>query len=148
MIDLPKDTCDDVFEGEISRSSVIKTRYEFENGTIKEKFFIALSRSPENNPLVFVVTTSNPEFFDKHPEFNRDIIRITAGSLDYFPLDTIIDCRSVLKIPRDTLKNNFHSNDLKFCGNLPSDLISKIESIIKYSRHIARKDKKLILGKY
>lgn len=147
MLKIPAKISDDFFDSHIKRGTIIRTLYKFEN-TPKEvyKYFILVSQNVTDNPLVFVITTSNIGFYLKHPSFNNDAISIVANTLPCFPLDTVLDCRLIYPLNRDVLKGNFQVNVLEFCGELPKHLIERVDDVIKSSRHISIKNKKLILG--
>jgi hypothetical protein len=51
-------------------------------------------------------------------------------------------------LSRQTLKENFRKQILEFCGELPEQLIQRIDDVVKTSKHISTKHKKLILGDY
>ena len=91
------------------------------------------------------MTTSKTDFFNKYPNYNKDIIRILPGELNYFTKETIIDCRVVYKISREDLKNNFRNNILGFIGELPSDKLQSIDRIVEQSFFISKEDKDIIL---
>lgn len=146
MVKVPNGICDDVFDKEFKRGSVIRTRIRFSSGTERHKFFIILNRNPQKDPTLIFLTTSKTDFFNKYPNYNKDIIRILPGELSYFTKETIIDCRVVYKISREDLKSNFRNNILGFIGELPSDKLQSIDRIVEQSFFISKEDKDIILG--
>jgi len=147
MIDVPKNAYNQVIESGITRGCVIRTLYQFGEEDRKFKYFVSIGNTPSNDPLFFVITTSKPAFFDKHPQYEQDIVRIPKGVFDFFPEETILDCKRVFRHTKDALKESFENKDLKFCGYLTDDYVSKIDEIIKKSRHIPLKDKKCIFDR-
>lgn len=146
MVDLSIGLSDNLFDGSIKRGAIIRTKYKFESGKERYKYFIAISRDVTNDPLIFIITTSKTDFYHKNPVFNNDIVGIQGKSFPSFPSDTVLDCRQIYPLSRKTLKENFRKQILEFCGELPNDLIQRIDEIIKDSKHISPKYKKLILG--
>ena len=146
MVDLPMGLSDNLFDGSIKRGAIIRTKYKFESGKESYKFFIAISRNLKSDPLIFIITTSKIDFYHKNPVFNNDIVGIQGKSLPSFPIDTVLDCRQIYPLSRQTLKENFYKQILEFCGELPADLIQRIDEIVKGSKHISIKHKKFILG--
>ena len=146
MVDLPAGLSDNLFDDFIKRGAIIRTKYKFENGKESYKYFIAVSRDLTSDPLIFIITTSKIDFYHKNPVFNNDIVGIQGQSLPYFPVDTVLDCRQIYPLSRQTLKENFQKQILEFCGELPDQLIQRIDDIVKASKHISTKHKKLILG--
>lgn len=147
MIDIPDDVCNDAFDKELKRGSVVKTLFRFPDGTEKFKHLIILNSDIAKDPIVFVLTTSQLDFYDKHPQFNRDIIRIPAQKIKFFPKETVINCREAADLPMRVIKSNFVKNRLRFEGDLPTDILQDIDDIISNSFYISPAYKKLILGK-
>ena len=146
MIEFPKDVYNNVFDGEIKRGTVVKTGLICHDGVERPHFYITVSYYTDSDPLVFVVSTSSLDFYNLHPEFNKDIIRVSANEIAFFPVDTIIDCRKIFKIAKEKLKSSYYDNTLRFSGELPNDYLRKIDKIIKQTRFIPKNDKRLILG--
>ena len=146
MIDVPKEVSNDVFDKEIKRGSILKTLFLCHDGREKPKYYIIVSSSKEADPLIFVISTSQLDFYNRNPRFNTEILRISVGLIDCFSLDTIIDCTRVYRMPRWKLKKNYQENILRFCGELSTGYLSQIDNIIKKSRLISNRNKKLILG--
>ena len=147
MIDLPEHLINSVFDEEIKRGSVVKTFYLFKGDKEeREKFIIILNHDITKDPFACVFTTIKDKFIKNNPQFANEMIHIPSGTFDYFPLDTIIKCDNVEKIPKELLKKNFCNNRLKFVGNLPKDIVTKISDIILKSYYIAPSDKRLVLG--
>ena len=146
MVDLPVGLSDNLFDSLIKRGAIIRTKYKFESGEERYKYFIAISRDLTNDPLIFIIMTSKIDFYHKNPIFNNDIVGIQGKSLPSFPVDTVLDCRQIFPLSRQTLKENFRKQVLEFCSELPNDLIQRIDGIVKASKHISPKYKKLILG--
>lgn len=146
MIDLPKDLTDGLFDSKLERGSVVRTLFRCSNQKEKYKYFVILNKDLSSDSLIFVLTTSQLEFYAKYPHFNKDIVRIQSSVVDFFPKETIINCREVHQIPKEKLKVNFQNGTLEFAGNLPSNILAEVDAIIKQSFYISKDNKKLILG--
>lgn len=146
MIKLPTSISDSHFDQQFKRGIVIKTPVRFKDGRERYKYIIVLNHDISKDPIVFVFTTSQLEFYDKNPHFNKDIIRIKAGLINFFSKETIINCREIHKITKDKLKENFSNNILNIEGELPAQMLVDIDKIIEKSFFISSIDKELILG--
>ena len=60
-------------------------------GQSKAKFLIILSASPHDDPIVYILTTSQKPKHLAHPAPD-DLLHLSPGSYDCFDLDTLIDC--------------------------------------------------------
>ena len=146
MIDLPDKYCSNLFDENLKRGSVVRTRFCGNDG--KEKFhrFVVLNNNILQDTLFCVTTTSKLDFYNKHPNYNRDIIRLPAGHLSFFPKETIIDCRSIYTFQKNNLKKNFQTAVLDFAGILPAELLKQIDEIVTQSYFIAKRDKVMVIG--
>lgn len=73
----------------------------FASGATKAKFLIVVGVDPAHDPALFVVATSQTDFYDRHPNITA-ILRIPVGGVPSFPKATIIDCRELLPHPAAT----------------------------------------------
>ncbi len=147
MVNIPGDICDEIFENtEIKRGTVIRVLSHFPDGSQRYKYFIAVSENVNIEPIIFVITTSNIDFYLKHPNFNNDAISIAANSIPFFQKVTVVDCRQIYQFHKETLKRNFRDNLLQFAGQMPKEFMAKIDEVVKQSKLIAKNQKRLILG--
>lgn len=147
MVKLPASISDPNFDQQFKRGIAVKTLFHSKNDKKKYKYLVILSHDVSKDPVVFVLTTSRTEFYDKNPHFNKDILRIKAGSIDFFPKETIVNCREIHKLSKDRLKESFRNNVLQIEGELPKETMDDIDKIIEKSFFISSVDKELILGK-
>lgn len=147
MIKLPANITDPVFDQHFERGAVVKTLFRCKDGKEKYKYFIILNKDISKGPIVFILTTSQLDFYNKNPHFNSDIIRVLPGTVSFFPKETIINCREVFKITREKLKDNFGNNILQIEGKLPQNILDNIDKVIEKSFLVSLNDKELILGK-
>jgi len=59
--------------------------------------------------------------------------------------DMIIDCRKVRQMSKESLARNWNNHKLDFLGEMPFDIMVKIDNILKRSNLIPRKVKQHIL---
>ena len=137
MIDVPASISDNIFDGELKRGTVIRTQYQFPDGSTRNKYLIVLNQNVSGPTIIFVFTTSRTEFYKKYPQFNLDILALPAGTVPFFAKETVIDCRQVHKLSRDRLKGNFQEGLLQFAGELSFEHLSRIDGIIRRSRFMS-----------
>ena len=143
-MEIPPRISDETFEREFIRGAILSTQMVFESGERKQKFIIVLNKPPVDSESLFFLTTSQTAFYDKHPQV--DHVRISVGGVPCFPLETVIDCREVYQLPRPDLKERYRQGILKFAGNLPAEIMGRIDQIVAASRFISPRHKKIILG--
>ncbi len=146
MIELPDNAYDNIFDNEVKKGCIVSTKIRFPNGDERYKYCVTVSYSSGNNPLVFVLSTSQTDFYDKHPNFNQDVMRFSEKELSCFPKETIINCRELFPVEREKLKRNFQNGILKFIGYLPEHYVEKIDAIIAKSHLLSLKEKRRVLG--
>ena len=143
-MEVPSQAADHIFEAELVRGSVLRTEMQFPNGMKKPKYIIVLNKIPADSTTLLFLTTSQVDFYDRHPKV--DHIRIQANSLPCFPKETIIDCREVWPMDRVILKKRYQQGTLKFDAVLPAAHMEQIDRLVASSRFISLRYKKLILG--
>lgn len=146
MVEFPDHVYNNVFDGEIKKGTIVKTNLLCHDGIERPHYFITLSPDTNNDPLVFVISTTQLKFYNDHPFFNKEIVRIPVGQVECLTLESIIDCRKLTKIARNKLQESYRQGLLIFCGIMPAEIMAQIETIVKESRFIPNNDKKLILG--
>ena len=70
---------------------------KFSDGGSKAKFLVVVSVSAD--PALFVVATSQTDFFDRNPDIAA-IVDIPANTLKTFPKRTILDCRGLQRLSK------------------------------------------------
>lgn len=143
MIKFPPEAFDTVFRNALNRGAIILTEIEFEDIS-KPKFFITLNKDPSLDYIYFFITTSKTSYYDKHPEFKSEIIRIKLGEISCFNVETVIDCREVHSFAKNELMKRFREGKLKFKDNLPNNILNKLDEIINRSKLLSPKIKKII----
>ena len=139
------DVLDKLFEKCFQRGAVLATEMHFHTGISKKKYLIVLNQNPADAETLLFLTTSKIEFFKRSPSF-KDHIIIDAGLLPFFPLDTAINCHGVQCMGRAELKRKYQDRKLEIAGNLPAEIMTRIDQIVAISRNISPRHKKIILG--
>lgn len=145
-MEIPEEICDVVFDqSPIKKGTVIKTDYQF-RGKNHKKYFIVLNKDPQENPLVCVITTSQLDFYIKNSLVSADTLTIAPNYIPCFDKPTVVDCSQIYRLTKEQIKTSFLNKAVTFAGELPEDLIEKIDDIVRSSRLITGVDKKKILG--
>ena len=139
------DVLDKLFEKYFVRGAVLATEMHFHSGVSKKKYLVVLNENPAESETLLFLTTSQLEFFKKHPAF-KDHIIIKAGTVSFFSLETVINCNGVQCMGRIELKKRYQEKKLDIVGNLPAEIMEKINGIVASSRQISLRHKKIILG--
>ena len=142
---VPPEVADKFFEKDFNRGAVLATEMFFSDGTTRKKYLVVLNQHPADSETLLFLTTSKVDFYEKHSGL-LDCIKVEVGTLPFFPLVTIINCRQVQPMPRAELKKRFREGKLIFLGNLPQNILEKIDQIVAASRLISVRHKKAILG--
>lgn len=142
---IPPENLDKFFERYFTRGSVLATEMRFHSGVSKTKYLILLNHDPSESETLFFLTTSQVDFYKKHPSF-KDHIIITPGRFPFFSLETVINCNGVHSIARQELKSRYRERKLNIVGALSADIMARIDQIVAASRNISPRHKKSILG--
>lgn len=134
-----------LFERYFGRGSVLATEMHFYSGVSKKKYLIVLNQNPADSETLLFLTTSQVEFFKRNPSF-KDHILIPAGTVSFFPLETVINCHGVQSMGREELKRRYRERKLDIVGSLPNEIMERIDRIVTASRYISPRHKKAILG--
>ena len=100
-MDIPDGVYDAFFEKyPIKKGTIIRTEYRFINNIVRQKFFIVVNKSPHEDPLVCIITTSQIDFYIKNPQFNCDTLTIAPNLISCFDKVTVVDCRQTYCHPK------------------------------------------------
>jgi hypothetical protein len=114
-------------------------------GQTKAKFIVVLSSSPHDDPIIYILTTSQKDKHARHP-FPEDLKLIKAGSYECFDLDTLIDAGDAgqLDIGREELIALYQSGALAYKGTLTEQDSQELMSKIAASRRVSRRLKQIL----
>ena len=142
---IPPEFSNQAFEAAFKRSSVIKTKQHLSSGIEKDKFLIILNKCTHDEETFVFLSTTQLEFYERNPHFLKDCLKIEANKLEFFPRDTIINCREVQTVQRSDLKKRYQEGLLKFEGELLKEMMDEIDRIVASSRFLSPYQKNIIL---
>lgn len=112
-------------------------------GQSKVKFLIVLSGSPNDDPIVYILTTSQKPKHISHPA-PGDLLHLPPGTYDCFVLDTLIDCGTAgeREVGRKELQALYEAGEVAYKGLLNDDhcatLMQKIGASSRATRRVKR----------
>jgi hypothetical protein len=116
-------------------------------GQTRPKFIVVLSTSSADDPLIFVLTTSEkPKHASApHPE---DFFKIAAGTYGFFPSDTLIDVSEAgeLDIASDQFAALYKSGAVTYKGSLATSDIASLMKMISECPRVPRRFKRVLSG--
>jgi hypothetical protein len=145
---LPPDALKKLFFARLKRGSVLRTRIHFtKTGVTKDKFLVLLNHDDgKGDPLLFFITSSQLAYYEDHPALRSEVVFIERGTLAFFPVKTVVNCREVLSLPRADIEIRAGERLIEVVGDLPGEIVSQIDRIVADSKLISQADKKRILG--
>ena len=116
-------------------------------GRTKPKFIVILSSSSHDDPVIYILTTSEKPKHAGHP-FPADLHRVPAGAYPCFVLDTLIDAGDAgqLEIGRDELSALYANRTLIYKGSLSQSDVTVLTAKIVASRRVSRRVKQILTG--
>jgi len=116
--------------------------FVFEDGTSKDKFFIALNCSMGDKEINLVLPTSKYEKrYENTTHYRMDTVIVEQGESKYFSKKTVIDLKNIHQIK----SNEFNMANINYKGLLEHDVCSKMEDTIKNSILLTKKRIKELL---
>ncbi len=144
-MDFPSGWLDGHFDELLKRGAIIHFRAEIE-GNDRDKFAIVLNGElPASDVHYIFTTTDKPGFYDRHPQFERALIRVPAGAYACFTELTFIPVRNPRVVPVEKLRTQFHSKLMKFCGALGVGHLAALNQMISDGFFIAPTVRPLLL---
>ena len=114
-------------------------------GQTKAKFIVILSGSPNDDPLLYILTTSEKPKHAAHP-FPVDLQHLPAGSYDFLPVETLIDAGDAgeLEVGRDEFIALYESDAVIYKGALTDAHLNELVDKILACPRVARRFKQLL----
>ena len=144
MIDLPVGAFRSVLNSQLSRGKVLLTQIVFPEGPLFKRM-ILLNNNFSEEDIYYLLTTSRVGFYVKYgnrePQKGNYIYIIKGGTPINSNEPMIIDCREVYDIKKEKLVENYKSKMLRYLGDMPEEIMTKIDKIISASRLISQKIK-------
>lgn len=120
------------------------TNFLFEDGTSKDKYFISLNCTIDDQDILVVLPTS--QFDKKYKDsdyYLQDTVIIEADTSIYFDKKTVIDFKNIKTVNHQ----NINENLVNYKGLLEKDIIKEIETTIANSKLLTDKQIKTLLCK-
>ncbi len=115
-------------------------------GVTKPKYIVVVSREPVSaDPLVFFITTSQLDIYERNKMFRENAIILEAKSLEFFPKRTAINCRELYEFSREVIEDLVACREAEIIGDLPDYILGRIDQIVRNSILITAADKAKIL---
>ena len=114
-------------------------------GRTKPTFIVVLSNSAHDDPLIYILTTSEKAKHEHHP-FPGDLVHIAKGSYGFLPVDTLIDAGTAgeREVGRAEFVALYNQESVVYQGTLNdahcADLIQRITA----SRRVSTKLKRIL----
>ena len=117
-------------------------------GKTKPKYIVILSGSPQDDPIIYILTTSEKDKHAKHP-FPDDLQRLPAADYESFDMETLVDAGDAgqLDVGREEFVALYESGELIYKGALSPQHMEELMSKIAASRRVPRMVKTLLTGK-
>lgn len=112
-------------------------------GQSKAKFLIILSASPHDDPVVYILTTSEKPKHIAHPA-PQDLLRLPAGAYDCFAVDTLVDSGTAgqREVGLKELEALYEAGEVVYKGLLSdqhcAELMQRIGSSLRATRRVKR----------
>jgi len=123
------------------------SQFEFNDGSNKDKYFIALNCRITDEEISIVLPTSKVDKYEKNSKFLLDTIKIEAKESKYFRVDTIIDLKNYHIINSNKIENAIKNSKINYLGILEEELQHKIISAIKNAYTLSQIDINKLLCK-
>ncbi len=146
MIKLSERLVNEAFDRQIRQGTVLYYVQLPLKTETKNKFLVLLNRDCSCSEIYYFLTTSQTKFYVSNRKLRKYFVFVAENAVSFFPLPTLIDCRYAESISRDKLREKYGNRELEFKGMLPEPFITKITDIVKTSRLIPKRTKKLVLG--
>lgn len=114
-------------------------------GKSKPKFIVILSNSALDDPLIYILTTSERAKHEHHP-FPGDLVHIARGSYGFLPVDTLIDAGTAgeREVGRDEFIALYNQGSVVYQGALDDSHCVDLLQRITASRRVSTKLKRII----
>ena len=109
---------------------------------IKRFIVIGVSQDKILLGVVYINSEINPNVFPTQEL--RDLhLKLTAGTRDYLTHDSYVDCSRIFQLERDSISRLLHDDPACHLGTIAKDDLQQIKKIIKGSRTVSVRVKKM-----
>jgi len=130
----------------VTRGALLKTEVSFNTGETKEKYLVVVSIDKNADPLLLVLTTSKLRWYDENPD--APVVRLDVGEIPAFTKETIINCRELLRIPRNDLKRLYEAETLFYIDQLGDDILAHLDKALISARTLTVTEKQAVVPGY
>ena len=111
-------------------------------GKTKPKYFVVLSASPQDDPILLILTTSKKEKHEGLPF----LVAIEAGVYDFLPAETLINVATAenLDIPREDFIALYESDQIEYQGALSDEDIKRVVDEIRACAVVSNRFKQML----
>lgn len=149
MIVFPESVLRKQLNAQLKRGKILTTELILGNKPFFKRL-ILLNNDFQGNDVFYIITTSKVDWYKKYGKYNPvkgNFIYINKGQTIFNPnKDMIIDFRRVDFIKMEKLLENYKNRKLRFLGDIPNDILMKIDNIILNSVLIPPKIKRKIIN--
>lgn len=104
----------------------------------KNKFAVVLNATLPDDPILYALTTSQVDLYSRTTMFDHSIIRMPAGTYQFFAKDTVLSFREVRQVDLDELRKQYSEKRLTIVGRLHKVHEDQMNTIITSSLLIER----------
>jgi len=114
-------------------------------GQSKAKFLIVLSASPHDDPIVYILTTSQKPKHIAHPA-PQDLLHLLPGAYECFTVDTLVDCGTAgeREVGRRELQALYEAGEVAYKGALSDDHCAQLMHKTAGSSRATRRVKRIL----
>jgi hypothetical protein len=115
------------------------------SGQTKPKYLVILSSSPLDDPVLYVLTTSEKPKHLTSP-LKSDFMTIAGGKYSFLPKGTIVNVGEAgdLSFDREDLEELYESGELVYQGVLDEEDIAMLLNLIQSSLRVANRVKQIL----
>jgi len=131
-----------------SSKAFLHKSYQFKNEESKQRRFFILNQLPQEDDRIIIVnaTTKIQRREKARRRQPKVLVRIPAGTRDYIPEDSIIDCESYAIWHKNKFKGMVKNGQIELLAPLPSEIMDKLYKAISHSRTISDLDSRLVFS--
>jgi hypothetical protein len=125
----------------LRRGAILKTTWDF-GALSKPKYLVVVSLAQEVDPVFLVMTTSKVAAYKGRPWAH---VSIAGGTIQAFPVETVIDCRKLHTLLRDHVLDSYEAGKLEYCGELPGGLLEQVTAALAASITLSDEEKRMVV---
>lgn len=104
--------------------------YQFEDGSFKDKYWLALTCTINGKPIYAVLPTSQYKHYKNNKVMLHDTVIIEDNESEYFSKKTIIDLKNIREENKSNLDKAISDGKFTYIGQLEQSIMDKIKEAI------------------